>query len=101
MKKHSSFVFAKQKGFTLIEVLLAIFILEIGLLGIAGFYASSIKIIKTARNETTASNLASGLLDEELAIAYDNLQVSSPEPTPILMTLIIPFTVGINKSLSR
>lgn len=66
----------KRSSFTLIEVLLAVFILEIGLLGIAGFYASSSKITKTARNETTASNLASGILDEELAIAYDNLIVS-------------------------
>ena len=69
--------FVKKKfvgrAFTLVEVLLAVFILEIGLLGIAGFYASSFRIIKTARNETTASNLANGLLDEELAISYDNL----------------------------
>ena len=69
----------KRSSFTLIEVLLAIFILEIGLLGIAGFYASSFKITKTARNETIASNLASGILDEELAIAYDNL-------TPVPLT---------------
>ncbi len=72
----------KRSSFTLIEVLLAVFILEVGLLGIAGFYASSIKIIKTARNETIASNLASGLLDEESAISYDNLVVSSPAPAP-------------------
>ena len=67
----------KRSAFTLIEVLLAVFILEIGLLGIAGFYASSLKITKTARNETIASNLASGILDEELAIAYDNLEVKT------------------------
>jgi len=71
MKKHSSF--------TLIEVLLAVFILEVGLLGIAGFYASSLKIIKTARNETIASNLASGILDEQLAISYDNLEIGQTE----------------------
>ena len=87
MKKLSTNLFTrintnKSKGFTLIEVLVAIFVLEIGLLGIAGFYASSLKITKMARNETIASNLASGLLDEELAIYYDNLEVSSPEPGP-------------------
>ena len=63
----------KKKAFTLIEVLLAIFVLEIGLLGIAGFYANSLQITKRARNETIASNLAAGVLDEELAITYDNL----------------------------
>lgn len=63
----------KFPGFTLLEVLIAVFILELGLLGIAGFYASSFKIIKTARNETIAANLASGVLDEQLAVSYDNI----------------------------
>lgn len=62
-----------KRGFTLIEVLLAIFVLEIGLLGIAGFYTYSFKVTKIARNETIASNLAAGILDEELAIAYGSL----------------------------
>ena len=52
-----------RRAFTLIEVLLAIFVLEIGLLGIAGFYTYSFKITKIARMETTAANLASRLLD--------------------------------------
>ena len=71
-----------RRAFTLIEVLLAIFVLEIGLLGIAGFYTYSFKITKIARMETTAANLASGLLDEQLANAYDNIAVGSGERTP-------------------
>jgi type IV pilus assembly protein PilV len=63
----------KKKAFTLIEVLLAVFVLEIGLLGIAGFYAKSFQIAKTARNQTTASNLAAGILDEQLSKSYDAL----------------------------
>jgi len=63
----------KSRGFTLIEVLIAIFVLEIGLLGIASFYSSSFKITRQARNETIASNLASGLLDDETALTYDNI----------------------------
>ncbi len=72
----------KRSSFTLVEVLLAIFVLEIGLLGIAGFYTYSFKITKIARMETTAANLASGLLDEQLANAYDNIAVGSGERTP-------------------
>ena len=64
-----------KKAFTLVEILLAVFILEIGLLGIASFYTYSFRVTKIARNQTIASNLASGLLDDESAIAYDNLQV--------------------------
>lgn len=64
-----------NQAFTLIEVLLASFVLEIGLLGIVGFYSYSFQISKIARQETTAANLASGLLDEKLAISYDNLPI--------------------------
>lgn len=81
----------KRSAFTLVEVLLAIFILEIGLLGIAGFYASSFKITKMARNETIASNLANGLLDEELAINYDNLAVETGQRTKYSTDLNNPF----------
>lgn len=52
---------------------MAIFILEIGLLGIAGFFSYSLGVTKLARQETTAANLASGILDEELAKSYDQL----------------------------
>ncbi|HLB95548.1 MAG TPA: prepilin-type N-terminal cleavage/methylation domain-containing protein [Patescibacteria group bacterium] len=65
----------KHRGFTLVEVLLAVFVLEIGLLGVAGFYAYSLNIAKFARNETTAANLAQGLLDEQLSSSFDNLSV--------------------------
>lgn len=83
MKKHLSF--------TLIEVLLAIFVLEIGLLGIAGFYTYSFKVARYARNETTAANLASGLLDEQLAISYDNLAVGAGTKTGYTTDVNDPF----------
>ena len=64
----------KNRAFTLIELLLAIFVLEIGLLGIAGFYTYSLRITQVARFETTASNLAAGLLDETLVQSFDSIQ---------------------------
>lgn len=60
-------------GFSLVEVLLAVFILEIGLLGIATFYSYSHRIAKMARNQTIATNLAQGVLDEELSYSYANI----------------------------
>ncbi|KKQ73683.1 MAG: hypothetical protein US94_C0028G0001, partial [Berkelbacteria bacterium GW2011_GWB1_38_5] len=73
-KKNSRrFVKKIKKAFTLIEILLAVFVLEIGLLGIVTFYSYAIQVTKIARNETTAANLASGILDNELSAAYDNL----------------------------
>lgn len=66
----------------MVELLLAVFVLEIGLLGIATFYAYSFKIAKIARNETIASNLATGILDEQMASNYDDLIVSSGSKVP-------------------
>lgn len=65
-----------KKSFTIIESLIAIFILEIGILGISNVYANSFKTSRVARNETIASNLASGLLDEGLANSYDSLTIA-------------------------
>lgn len=61
----------RSKAFTLVEILVAAFVLEIGLLGVAGFYAYSFQISKTARNQTIASNLAAGILEEQLSKSYD------------------------------
>jgi len=66
-----------KKAFTIIEVLIAIFILEVGILGVSSFFASGFKIIKNARTETIATNLGSGLLDETLANSFDNIPVGT------------------------
>ncbi len=66
-----------RKAFSLIETLIAIFILEIGILGVAAYYSSSFKTTRVARNETIASNLASGLLDQELSNSYDDITVGT------------------------
>jgi len=66
-----------KKAFTIIEVIIAIFILEVGILGVASLFASGFKIIKNARTETIAANLGSGLLDETLANSFDNIPVST------------------------
>lgn len=80
-----------KKAFTLVEILVAVFVLEIGLLGIAGFYAYSINITKMARNETTSSNLAAGLLDETLENSYDNLTVGEGTKTNYSADVSDPF----------
>lgn len=80
-------------AFTLVEILLAVFILEIGLLGIAGFYAYSFQITKSARNQTTAANLAQGLLDEQYASSFDNLTVGAGSSMPYSTDPNSPFAI--------
>lgn len=65
----------KLRGFTIIEVVIAIFILGVGILGVSTFYSASIRTIRIARDETAASNLAAGLLDESISNTFDNLAV--------------------------
>lgn len=53
----------KQSGFTLIEVLVAVLILSIGLLGLAGLMASSIRNNQSAYQRTQATWLAYDVVD--------------------------------------
>lgn len=80
-----------RRAFTLVEILIAVFVLEIGLLGIASFYTYGFKITKTARNETIASNLATGLLDEQLSNNYDNLTIGAGLKTKYSTDAASPF----------
>jgi type IV pilus assembly protein PilV len=53
----------KQRGFTMVEVLVALVVLAIGLLGIAALYLNSLQSGRTAIYRTQAVNLAADLAD--------------------------------------
>lgn len=53
----------KQSGFTLLEVLVAMLVLSIGLLGLAGLMASSLRNNQSAYHSTQATWLAYDILD--------------------------------------
>jgi type IV pilus assembly protein PilV len=53
----------KQSGFTMVEVLVALVVLAIGLLGIAALYLNSLQAGRTAIYRTQAVNLAADLAD--------------------------------------
>jgi type IV pilus assembly protein PilV len=52
-----------QSGFTMVEVLVALVVLAIGLLGIAALYLNSLQAGRTAIYRTQAINLAADLAD--------------------------------------
>ena len=58
MKRH-----IQQSGFTMVEVLVALVVLAIGLLGIAALYLNSLQSGRTAIYRTQAVNLAADLAD--------------------------------------
>lgn len=53
----------RQGGLTLIEVLIAVLVLSIGLLGFAGLQASALQFNHSAHMRTTATNLAYDMVD--------------------------------------
>jgi len=61
------------RGFTIIEVIVAITVLTVGVLGIAVFFSLSLKATNYANHTTTASNLVQGVVDTELAKSYNEL----------------------------
>jgi type IV pilus assembly protein PilV len=63
---------AKQKGFTLIEVFIAIFLLTVSLLGTAALTTGVIRGNKASRNMTTATALAESCLEENRRVGYSS-----------------------------
>lgn len=53
-----------EQGFTLLEVMIAILILGIGLLGFALLQTKSVSFVRSANQRTQAINLASDMLDQ-------------------------------------
>lgn len=79
------------RGFTIIEILVAITVFGIGVLGIAGFFITASQIVRSASNTTIASNLASGFIDEELSTAYDQLTPGTGTPALVSEDQSSPF----------
>ncbi|WP_273149890.1 type IV pilus modification protein PilV [Methylophaga thiooxydans] len=55
--------FNKQSGFTLLEVMVAVFVLSIGLLGLAHLQVTTLKTTQSADFKTQASMLATDMLN--------------------------------------
>lgn len=82
-----------KKSFTLTEVIVALGVFGIGVLGVSGFFATSSQTVKVGRMTTTASNLAQGVIDEELTQSYDALIVGNGSKTRFSADTNDPFYV--------
>lgn len=73
-KKRRTEVKALQKdaGFTLIEIVIAISILAVGLLGVAAMQTSAIQVNSTAGQMTTRMNWAQDKMEELKALAFSD-----------------------------
>lgn len=71
-----------QKGFTLLEVLIAMTILSVGILGIAGLAGTAVKTSGHSQAVSQANNLAQKRLEALLSVDFLNLEVDD-STTPI------------------
>ncbi|MCS6996996.1 MAG: type IV pilus modification protein PilV [Casimicrobiaceae bacterium] len=63
MRASSAFTGSSQGGFSLLEALIAIVIISLGVLGIAGLQLSALRDTQTSRNVTAATILARDMAD--------------------------------------
>ena len=82
-----------QRGFSLVEAMVALMVLSIGMLGIAGLYVESLRAGRTAIYRTQAINLASDMAERIRANAQagdmgqaldDPGKIADPVPVRIL-----------------
>jgi type IV pilus assembly protein PilV len=78
---------SRHQGFTLIEILVAVVVLAIGLLGLAGLQATSLRFNNSAYHRSQATNLAYAMADRmrtnrqaALGGDYDPEAFESPPP---------------------
>lgn len=65
-----------KKGFTLIETIIAIFILTIGIIGVLNAFPLAVQIERSARMATIASQLGQAKVEENLSKSYSEVLCS-------------------------
>jgi prepilin-type N-terminal cleavage/methylation domain-containing protein len=79
--RHKTFSVIKKmrndKGYTLIEMLIAIAILSVGLLAVATMQISSIRVNDTARKMTRRATVAQDRLEYLMSLGYTNAVLTS------------------------
>ena len=83
--RHKTFSVIKKlrndKGYTLIEILIAIAILAVGMLAIATMQISSIRVNDTARKMTRRATMAQDRLEYLMSLGYTNAVLTSGSHT--------------------
>lgn len=69
----------KSKGLTLIEVIIAIFVLSIGFISVLQLYPLGIKTSRTSYHQSVASAIAQGKIEEIFSKNYDEIVDIPPQ----------------------
>lgn len=89
----------KQAGFSLLEVLIAVVVFSIGLLGLASLQVMGMKLTSDSLNRTIATLLANDMIDRMRAnVAATSLGTSSPYNNPSGSFTANPACYGMTSS---
>lgn len=69
----------QNKGFTIVEAMVAITVLLVGIVAITAFFPLSLKIIGDSEATTTATNMVMAKIEEVQAMPYDEIVVGQFE----------------------
>jgi prepilin-type N-terminal cleavage/methylation domain-containing protein len=65
-----------KNGFTLIEIMVAIFILTLGVLAVLAMFPYGLRIMNASNMSTKAVELAQGKIEEVISISYQSINIS-------------------------
>lgn len=96
-----------QRGFTLVEVMIAMVILLIGMLGVMGMQYYAVSGNTSSREMRVATSLSQQVIEQFKATPYANLGAFAPDPIPANIALsggvnyvrswwVVPDCVGLN-----
>lgn len=82
----------KNSGFTLIEVLIAMFILSVGILAVVSMFTTSMKASQLGRNVTVGNRLAQNLMEQVKTQTFSSALTDMCTSTGILNCVTTPDT---------
>lgn len=88
----TSIKFNKKSGFTLIEILIAMFILSVGIMGVTGMFTTSMKAGVLGRNATVGNRLAQNLMEQVKTQTFSSALADMCTSTGILNCITTPDT---------
>ncbi len=66
-----------MKGFTLIETMVAVFVLAVGIAGVLYMFPLGARLAKSGQMSSMATALAQAKMEEEISRSYDELSVAT------------------------
>ena len=76
-----------EDGFTLVEVLVAIVVLSIGLLGVAAMQLTTIRVNSTSNTLTQATNVAQDQLERLMVLPFNHADLLDVTPGDGIVTI--------------